>query len=62
MSIASPNYRVIHIVKQGEEEAIEEFEKTVTKFLQDGWSLVGGVAIYKDIDLYFHFYQAIVKV
>ena len=58
----NPEYRVVHIVKQGEEEAIKELELAVSRFLEDGWETTGGIALYKDLDLYYHLYQAIVRI
>ena len=62
MSQNNLEYRVIHIVKQGEEEAIKELELAVSHFLENGWVTTGGIALYKDLDLYYHLYQAIVKI
>jgi len=61
MSQETPKYQVVHIVKQGEEDAIKELELAVSSFLDDGWKTAGGIVVYKDLDLYYHLYQAIVK-
>lgn len=54
-------YQVIYFVRSIEKEAIEALNEKINLLLSNGWQTQGGVCVIRDMQGYYHVYQAIVK-